>query len=420
MPAEIQPSNPQPLAAKHPAHASGMPVVCVIGDGQLARMMHTEAIELGLSLRVLAGAVDSAAAQVAADVILGDYTDFDDLHRAAAGAAVVTFDHEHVPTDHLHTLCESGVNVQPGPTALVHAQDKLVMRQKLSDIGAPVPQFAAINTVDDAENFWDRVKGQVCLKARRGGYDGKGVWFPQSKAELIDLCTTLFDAGTPLMAEQKVELRRELSAMVARRPSGEIQPWPVVESVQTNGVCTLAIAPAPELDAKAQSEIQKLAALVATELQVTGALAVELFETSDELGRNRILVNELAMRPHNTGHWTQDGCVTSQFEQHLRAVMDWPLGSVAETAPVTVMANTLGADSDPAMPMPERMQQVWQKLPHAKIHLYGKPHRPGRKLGHVNVSGTDWDKTRAEAEAAAHFIVHATWPDGYTDENIGG
>lgn len=415
-PCNETPPKSQTAAATRPAHAPGMPIISVIGDGQLARMMHTEAIELGLSLRVLAGSTDSAAAQVAADVVVGDYTDFDDLHRAAAGAAVVTFDHEHVPTDHLHALCDAGVNVQPGPAALVHAQDKLVMRQKLSDIGAPVPDFAALNSIADAEEFWERVSGQVCVKARRGGYDGKGVWFPQTKTELVDLCSTLFDAGTPLMAERKLPLLRELSAMVARRPSGDIQAWPVVESVQTNGVCTLAIAPAPGLDAKAQVDIQQLAARVATELGVTGAMAVELFETRDESGQTRIFVNELAMRPHNTGHWTQDGCVTSQFEQHLRAVMDWPLGSVAPTAPVTVMANTLGAATDPDMPMPERMEKVWQKIPHAKIHLYGKPHRPGRKIGHVNVSGADGDKTRADAEAAAHFIVHATWPNGYTDE----
>lgn len=401
-----------PHAAFHKAaHAPGMPVIAVIGDGQLARMMHTEAIELGLSLRVLAGSQDASAAQVTKDVLIGDYTNLDDLHRAVEGAAVTTFDHEHVPTEHLRTLIAEGVNVQPGPDALVNAQDKLVMRKRLRELGAPVPPFAAIETVADAEGFWDAVDGAVCLKARRGGYDGHGVWFPGSREELAEVVATLLQAGTPLMAEKKVALVRELSAMVARTPSGETKAWPVVESVQTDGICTEAVAPAPGLSEDLQTQVRELARNIATELGVTGALAVELFETVDVAGQPEIYVNELAMRPHNTGHWTQDGCVTSQFEQHLRAVMDYPLGSTELTAPVTVMANTLGADEDPEMPMPQRMQEVWRRYPQAKIHLYGKGHRPGRKLGHVNLTGTDVERTREAARAAAYFIVHAAWPN---------
>lgn len=388
-----------------------MPIVAVIGDGQLARMMQTAAIELGLSLRLLAGARDASAAQVTADVFLGDYTNLDDLRRTVAGTDAMTFDHEHVPTEHLTTLIAEGINVQPQPEALVHAQDKLVMRQRLADLGAPLPDFAPINSVTDVTKFWQRTSGAVCLKARRGGYDGHGVWFPKTETKLTELVEQLLEAGTPLMAEQKINLTRELSAMVARTPSGATQPWPVVESVQTDGICTEAIAPAPGLSPQVQQQAQDLAVKIATELGVTGALAVELFETTDAAGQPVILVNELAMRPHNTGHWTQDGCVTDQFEQHLRAVLDWPLGDVSLTAPVTVMANTLGAPADPAMPMPVRMQEVWRRFPQAKIHLYGKTHRAGRKLGHVNLSGTDPVQTRADAKAAAHFISHAVWPD---------
>ncbi|WP_027004562.1 5-(carboxyamino)imidazole ribonucleotide synthase [Corynebacterium halotolerans] len=398
------------------AHAPGMPVVTVLGDGQLARMMQTEAIELGQSIRLLAGAPDSSAAQVAADVVIGDYTDLEDLRRAVAGADAVTFDHEHVPTEHLRTLIGEGVNVQPGPDALVNAQDKLVMRKKLRELGAPVPPFAALESVADAEEFWDAVDGAVCLKTRRGGYDGKGVWFPSSKEELRDLVADLLGRGMPLMAEKKVALTRELSAMVARTPSGRTAPWPVVESVQRNGVCAEAVSPAPGLSGELGSRARDLSVRIAEELGVTGVLAVELFEFTDANGQPDIAVNELAMRPHNTGHWTQDGCVTSQFEQHLRAVLDYPLGSTEPTAPVTVMANVLGADSDPELPMARRTVDVWTRFPEAKIHLYGKTHRPGRKIGHVNLSGSDEPRTRREAQLAAHYLVHAVWADGFVAE----
>ncbi|WP_151641326.1 5-(carboxyamino)imidazole ribonucleotide synthase [Corynebacterium sp. 11A] len=389
------------------AHAPGFPIVAVIGDGQLARMMQTAAIELGQSLRVLASRPDSSAAQVAHDVYIGDYTDLDDLRAVCAGADVVTFDHEHVPNEHQHTLIGEGVNIQPRPEALVYAQDKLLQRRHLSELGAPVPDFAAITSVADAREFFARVNGAVCLKARRGGYDGKGVWFIDSEEELCERVETLLAQGIDLMAETKVELRRELSAMVARRPSGECVSWPVVESVQENGVCALAVAPAPGLDESVEARTAAMARRVADTLGVTGVLAVELFETS----AGEIFVNELAMRPHNTGHWTQDGCVTSQFEQHLRAVLDMPLGATTPTASYTVMANILGGEEDPELSWAERQAEVWKRYPQAKIHLYGKGYRPGRKIGHVNLSGEgDVDALRADARAAAYFMVHAHWP----------
>ncbi|MEJ6019905.1 5-(carboxyamino)imidazole ribonucleotide synthase [Corynebacterium sp. H113] len=399
------------------AHAPGMPVVAVIGDGQLARMMQTETIELGQSVRVLAGSMDSSAAQVCADVILGDYKNWDDLQAAVAGADAVTFDHEHVPTEFLHKLQEQGVSVQPGPDALIYAQDKLLMRGKLQMMGAPVPPFAAIESVADAETFADKVGDAVCLKARRGGYDGHGVWFPK-RAELAGLVEKLLAEGVPLMAEEKVNLVRELSAMCARTPSGDVAAWPVLESVQTDGICVEAVCPAPGLDDDLETAARSLSTKIAEKLGVTGALAVELFETVDADGAPQIFVNELAMRPHNTGHWTQDGCVTSQFEQHMRAVMDYPLGSVETTAAVTVMANTLGADTDPAMPMADRFAAVWRRFPQVKIHWYGKDWRAGRKLGHVNVCGNDDSaegiaEVRRIAALSAGFIVNAVWADGH-------
>ncbi|OIR44505.1 5-(carboxyamino)imidazole ribonucleotide synthase [Corynebacterium sp. NML120713] len=386
-----------------------MPRVAIIGDGQLARMMHTEAIELGLQPRVLAGAPDASAAQVFGDVQLGDYTNFDDLHATIQGASAITFDHEHVPNEFLQRLLDEGYNVEPRPQALIYAQDKLEQRTKLKELGAPVPPFAKFDSVEDAREFWERVDGRVCVKATRGGYDGHGVWFPETPQECEQLVTDLLEKGVVLYAEEKVDFVRELSAMVARNRDGEVKAWPVVESRQADGVCHIAIAPAPELPADVAKQCRDLATKIATKLDVTGVLAVELFERIGEDGASEILVNELAMRPHNTGHWTQDGCVTSQFEQHLRAVLNWPLGSVDTLEPVTVMVNTLGAEEDPQMPMEQRVIEVMRRYPEAKVHLYGKSWRPGRKMGHVNVTGYDVTSTLAIAQHAAHFIVHANW-----------
>ncbi|WP_367614919.1 5-(carboxyamino)imidazole ribonucleotide synthase [Corynebacterium stercoris] len=382
----------------------GMPVVAVVGDGQLARMMQTEAIELGIETRVLAGAPDESAAQVFGDVRIGDYTDLADLKAIAEGADAVTFDHEHVPNEFAQTLIDAGVAVEPRPEALIFAQDKLEQRRRLADLGAPVPEFAPITSPADAQAFWHQVDGAVCLKATRGGYDGHGVWFPSSESECSELVADLLDRDVPLMAERKIAFDRELSAMVARNRSGEVAAWPVVESQQDDGICRVAISPAPELDDEIARECRDLACRIAEELDVTGVLAVELFEAG-----GKIQVNELAMRPHNTGHWTQDGCVTSQFEQHLRAVLDWPLGSTAPTAPVTVMVNTLGGEQQPEMPVAERVAEVMRRYPQVKVHLYGKTYRAGRKMGHVNVAADTLEEALAVAEDAAHFIVNAAW-----------
>lgn len=381
-----------------------MPVVAIIGDGQLARMMQTEAIELGVETHLLAGSNEASAAQVIGDVRLGDYTDLADLRQAVAGADAVTFDHEHVPNEHMQLLIDEGVAAEPRPEALIYAQDKLEQRRRLQQAGLPVPEFAPIESAADAGAFWDSVDGQVCLKATRGGYDGHGVWFPSSRSECSELTEKLLGKDVPLMGERKVAFDRELSAMVARSRSGEVRAWPVVESRQDGGICRVAIAPAPGMAGDMADECRDLAVRVAEGLGVTGVLAVELFEAGGE-----VFVNELAMRPHNTGHWTQNGCVTSQFEQHLRAVLDWPLGETEMTAPVTVMVNTLGGEEDPEMPMHQRVAAVMQKYPAAKVHLYGKDWRPGRKMGHVNVSADDLDTALAAAEDAAHFIINARW-----------
>lgn len=384
------------------------PVVAMVGGGQLARMTHQAAIALGQSLRVLAVSPDDPAAQVSPDVVLGSHTDLDALRRAAAGADALTFDHEHVPTELLHTLVDEGVTVLPGPEALVCAQDKLVMRRRLADLGAPVPRFTAVQTVDDVDAFAAGIDGPVVIKTVRGGYDGRGVVLTDSVAEARDAVGRYLADGVPVLLEERVSMRRELAALVARSPFGQGAAWPVVETVQRQGICVTVLAPAPGLTGELAAEAERLGLRIAEQLGVTGVLAVELFETTD----GTLLVNELAMRPHNSGHWTMNGSVTSQFEQHLRAVLDYPLGETRPIAPVTVMANVLGAAQAPAMAMDERVHHLFGRIPDAHVHLYGKEERPGRKIGHVNVLGDDVTVVRERAERAAHWLSHAQWTDG--------
>ncbi|MBA3234069.1 MAG: 5-(carboxyamino)imidazole ribonucleotide synthase [Propionibacteriales bacterium] len=373
------------------------PVVGVVGAGQLARMMQQAAVGLGVPLRLLAETADSPAAQVIADTMVGDYADRDTLLSWARGCAVVTFDHEHVPTDHLHALAAEGHVPRPGPAALVHAQDKAVMRKRLTEIGVPCPRYAVVTTAKDAATFADAGDGfPVVLKRTRGGYDGKGVWVVAGAEAAADVIASVPDAAG-LLAEDKIEFRRELSALVARSPSGQQAAYPVVESVQQDGICVEVTAPAPGLDPDLAVEAQRIAMRLAAELDVTGILAVELFETAD----GRVLVNELAMRPHNTGHWSIDGAVTSQFENHLRAVLDLPLGDPAARAPWTVMVNILGGS---APTLYDGYPHVQARDPRIRVHLYGKAVKPGRKVGHVTAYGIDLDDVRERARHAAAWF----------------
>ncbi len=392
----------------------------MVGAGQLARMTHQAAIALGQTLRVLATAPDESAAQVAPDVVIGSHTDLEDLRRVAAGADVVTFDHEHVPTELLDKLVAEGVNVAPPPRALVHAQDKLVMRRRLEALGAPVPRYAGIESVDELDAFARRIDGPVVVKAVRGGYDGRGVRMARDPLHAREIAAALLADGVPVLAEEQVNLRRELSALVARSPFGQGAAWPVVETVQQDGICVQVIAPAPELRKEVAAAAQQLALRLAADLGVVGVLAVELFETRVPREREgppgALLVNELAMRPHNSGHWTMDGSRTSQFEQHLRAVLDYPLGDTDAIAPVTVMANVLGAAQQPAMTMDERLHHLFARMPDARVHLYGKEERPGRKIGHINFVGSDMAglaALRQRAALAAHWLSHGQWTDGW-------
>jgi 5-(carboxyamino)imidazole ribonucleotide synthase len=373
------------------------PVVGMVGGGQLARMTAQAAIGLGVGFQVLADSAADSAAQVTAGTRLGDYRSLKDLRDFAAGCDVLTFDHEHVPADHLATLEQAGVQVRPSAAALRFTQDKLAMRERLARLGIACPRFAPVRSIAEVTEFaagsWP-----VVLKAVSGGYDGKGVWVCGSAAQ----AQAVLAHGIELIAEEYVAFERELAVLAARSPHGQGAVYPVVETIQRDGICREVIAPAPGLAPGRAAQAAELALRIAAELGVTGLLAVEMFEASRGL-----LVNELAMRPHNCGHWTIEGARTSQFEQHLRAVLDLPLGSPALAAPAVVMANVLGGDDADVY---DRYIHVMAGDPALKVHMYGKPVRAGRKIGHVTMTGDRRHQDPAElADRARRAASYLRW-----------
>src|SRR5450631_3305504 len=393
----------------------GFPVVGIIGGGQLARMCQPPAVGLSITLSVLAEAADALAALVIPSSPVGAHPDIEAVRAFARQCDVVTFDHEHVPAEVLAALEDEGVILHPSPEALVFAQDKLAMRRRLTDLGIACPAWAQVRDAASLQAFGDQVGWPVIVKTPRGGYDGKGVRVVGSPGEVTDWLSdaardrALGDAGegsgplvNGLLAEEKVEFVRELALLVVRSPSGQAGAWQVVETVQSAGICTQVLAPAPDLDPQLAAVATAAGLRIAGELGVTGVMAVEMFEVRDAgTGDPAYLVNELAMRPHNSGHWSIDGAVTSQFEQHLRAVLDLPLGETSPRAPWTVMGNVLGGEHPQLYPT---YRHLLARDPGLKIHLYGKGVRPGRKIGHVNVSGADLDDLRARANHASDFL----------------
>jgi len=372
--------------------------VGVIGGGQLARMMIPAAVNLGIEIRVLAEQ-PGMSAQLAASAV-GDYRDLDTVVAFAETVDVITFDHEHVPQTILRELVARGVAVHPGPDALLYAQDKLLMRERLTALGLPVPDWARVENPDELDAFLADHGGRAVVKTARGGYDGKGVRVVAHKHEADDWFRALAEDanGGALLVEELVDFRRELAQVVARRPSGDIVAWPVVETVQRGGVCAEVVAPAPHSAGRLAEVAEQIARSVAEGVGVTGVLAVELFETTD----GRLLINELAMRPHNSGHWSIDGSVTSQFEQHLRAVLDLPLGDTATREPWSIMVNVLGGPAQGSMS--DRYPESFAAHPSVKVHNYNKTPRTGRKIGHVTAVGDDLDEVAYQARATAAFF----------------
>lgn len=382
--------------------AAGAPRVGVVGGGQLARMMQEAAIALGIELRALVEAPDGATGQVVPLSVVGAADDADAVLALARGVDAVTVEHEHVP-DEILAAAADVAPVRPGASALAFAQDKLLMRRRLTEAGIECPRWFAARNDEEIASALRELGGRAVVKTPRDGYDGKGVaeirLAPDGRCETSAPLGQWLDAagGEGLLIEELVPFTCEISQLVARRPGGEIASWCAVETIQRGGVCAETIAPA-RVSSDVAGCAADIAKSVAEELGVVGMLAVEMFVD----GAGRILVNELAMRPHNSGHWTIEGAVTSQFEQHLRAVLDLPLGSTDLLAPWAVMVNLLGSElEDPRDAYPEAMALH----PSAKIHVYGKEVRPGRKLGHVTVCGDDLDAARAQARETVEALA---------------
>jgi len=370
--------------------------VAVVGGGQLARMMAPAATAMGVTLRVLVESREASAALAAHETVVGMPGDRDAIRALLAEPRpdVITWEHEHIPPEVFALAAEVGVAARPGASALLFARDKIAMRERLDALGLPMPAWRTVTTEDEVEDFLAVHGGVGVLKTSMGGYDGKGVRIVRNPTEAADWLAAAASGGPPLLIEEKVAFDREVAIQVARRPSGAMRTWSLVESIQVDGVCAEVIAPAPGLTSTLQAEAERIARLVATQLDVTGVLAVEMFDVG-----GRLLINELAMRPHNSGHWSIEGSVTSQFEQHLRAVLDWPLGDTDALAPVTVMANILGGSRGD-------LATAWPGLTDSsvKVHLYGKAVRAGRKVGHVTCMGNRVDDVRRRAAEAADWI----------------
>lgn len=388
--------------------------VAVVGGGQLARMLHEAASAIGVTLRPLVEESDGSAARVTPLFQIGAAKDLAALRRLSSEADCLTFEHEHVDLDQLRELAEEGVSVRPGPDALLYAQDKLAMRRRLTELGVPTPAWAEIRSRQDLERFGEATGWPIVVKTARGGYDGKGVRVVRAPADIHDWLIGIENGsirvpglggsgGESLLAEEFIPFTRELAALVARRPgpSGDVRSWPVVETVQVDGVCSQVVAPAQGLARTTAERVRSIAENLACAFDVVGVLAVELLVVEDG-SKERVFVNELAMRPHNSGHWTMEGATTSQFEQHLRAVLDLPLGDTSPRQGIAVMANVFGNGSGDPM---SRLPRALERYPNAKVHLYGKVARPGRKLGHVTVCGQDVETVRAAANDAARLLM---------------
>jgi len=368
------------LVSKPPAVAKR---VGVVGAGQLARMMGEAAHSSGVRISVLATSPDDAAVATCDDVLFGSPEDPAALHALAQRVDVMTFDHELVNLDQITELVNAGGVVRPGPAALRFAVDKAYQRRRLARAGVPVPRFVTVRSgsASGLGRFLDEVGGDVVVKRARGGYDGRGVWFPDSHEAARRLVDEL---DTEVVVEQRLDLVSEAAQVVVRAVDGTVVRYPLVTTVQSEGMCSEVRFPA-EVSDPARAGAADLAERLANLSGAEGVVAVELFDTSAGW-----FVNEIALRPHNSAHWTIEGCATSQFANHLRAVSGRELGDVGAVTPAAVMVNVVGA-ATPASPDAARA------VPGVVVHDYGKVWRAGRKLGHVTALADDVDEARVRA-----------------------
>jgi 5-(carboxyamino)imidazole ribonucleotide synthase len=359
------------------------PTVGVIGAGQLARMSVAPAAALGINLLLLANDAQDSGAQITNHVV-GDYKDLETVRAFASKCDVITFEHELIPLSIIKTLEADGVVVRPSSASFIYSQDKAQMRERLSNF--PAPKSAVVTNAQGVTEF------PVIAKAISGGYDGRGVWKIDTQEELAGV---LKQVGKVLI-EELIDFDYEIAVMVARSPHGQATTWAPTQTIQRDGICVMTISPAPQLSNELSEKAQKLALDIANEIGVIGVMAVEFFVKGEEL-----FINELAMRPHNSGHWTIEGSLTSQFEQHLRAVLDLPLGNPQMTAPIAVMGNILGGDKED---MYRPYLHLMARTPELKFHHYKKEVRPGRKIGHVNLLGDNLVELTQEVQHALDYM----------------
>jgi len=361
------------------------PRVGVIGAGQLARMMAVSANDLGIDFKVFAAIPNDSAAQVS-HFVLGDYTNIESVLEFAKSCDVLTFEHELVPQSVIKAVEAAGIKVYPRSESFTYSQDKLEMRRKITELELPNPK-------------WQKYQGQECeiafpliAKLPSGGYDGRGVFQIDSETQLQELHEK---TGT-LLLEEKLNFDYEISVMVARSPHNQAATWPATLTIQSDGICTSTVTPVPDISDALANKVQAAALQIAAGISLVGVMAVEMFIVGEDF-----YINELALRPHNSGHWSIEGCITSQFEQHLRAILDLPLGSTALRSKYAVMGNVLGGEkSDMYRPYLHLMART----PELKFHQYGKEVKPGRKIGHVTLCGENLLQLQLEVSHAVDYM----------------
>jgi 5-(carboxyamino)imidazole ribonucleotide synthase len=359
--------------------------VGVIGAGQLARMMAVPANDLGIEFTVFTANPDDSAAQIA-DFVLGDFRDLQSILAFAKDCDVITFEHELVPQSVIKGLEAAGVKVYPRAESFIYSQNKLEMRRKIQELGLPNPIFQEYKGGNHS------IKFPLIAKLPTGGYDGRGVYVIENQLELDEL----FKSNGTLLLEEKLNFEYEISVMVARSPHNQAASWPTTLTVQNDGICTMTITPMPEISFDLEEKVQSAALKIAAGINLVGVMAVEIFIVGDNF-----YINELALRPHNSGHWTIEGSKTSQFEQHLRAVLDLPLGSTALTNKFAVMGNILGGEK---ADMYRPYLHLMARTPELHFHQYRKEVRPGRKIGHVTLCGDNLLELKDEVQHAIDYM----------------
>jgi 5-(carboxyamino)imidazole ribonucleotide synthase len=372
----------------------GQPTVAILGGGQLARMMCAAATRLGVHTRVYEKA-DTGPCAFVADRVTGPFDDAEALRRFLAPADVVTLDYEGIDLSVVQTVLPEGVEIRPRPQTMAWVSDKIAQRRRAEEAGIPAGPSRACDSLDDLRAAGKALGYPMVLKRPRDSYDGYGNRTVQGEADLAEAHAAL--GGGPVLAEGWVPFELELAVMVARRPGGEAKAYPVVASYQKNHKCDAVEVPAPIPQAVAD-KARALALRTAEAYDCIGVVGVEMFLLPD----GEVWINEIAPRPHNTGHYTIDACVTSQFENHLRAVLDLPLGDTSLLAPAAAMVNVIGDREGPVRN--DGLSQALQ-VDGASVHIYGKYDvRPGRKMGHITAVAEDVATARARATAAANEL----------------